>query len=86
MQIDAPAFADRWRAGYRPAMDRVRKGELPWMNIDTLHRRILDEMLPQFGLDAVSEPERDHLNRAWHRLDPWPDSVAGLHRLKPLSS
>jgi 2-haloacid dehalogenase len=82
MQIDAPAFADRWRAGYRPAMDRVRKGELPWMNIDTLHRRILNEMLPQFGMDALSERERDHLNRAWHRLDPWPDSVAGLTRLK----
>jgi 2-haloacid dehalogenase len=63
-------------------MDRVRKGELPWMNIDTLHRLILDEMLPQFGLDALSEPERDHLNRAWHRLDPWRDSVAGLTRLK----
>ena len=82
MQIDASAFADQWRAGYRPAMDRVRKGELPWMNIDTLHRRILDEMLPQFGLDALSERERDHLTRAWHRLDPWPDSVAGLTRLK----
>ncbi len=82
MQVDASAFAERWRAGYRPAMDRVRKGELPWMNIDTLHRRILDEMLPQFGLDVLSERERDHLNRAWHRLDPWPDSVAGLTRLK----
>jgi 2-haloacid dehalogenase len=82
VKIDPEAFADRWRAGYRPAMDRVRKGELPWMNIDTLHRRILDEMLPQFGLDALSERERDHLNRAWHRLDPWPDSVAGLTRLK----
>jgi 2-haloacid dehalogenase len=82
IKIDAPAFADRWRAGYRPAMDRVRKGDLPWINIDRLHRMILDELLPQFGLDALSEAERDHFNRAWHRLDPWPDSVAGLTRLK----
>ena len=80
--IDAEAFADRWRAGYRPAMDRVRKGAVPWINIDRLHRMILDELLPQFGLDALSESERDHFNRAWHRLDPWPDSVAGLTRLK----
>jgi len=73
---DADAFADRWRAGYRPAMDRVRKGELPWTNIDRLHRMILDELLPQFGLDALSEAERDHLNRAWHRLEPWLNLVS----------
>src|SRR6476661_1217967 len=80
--LDPEAFADRWRAGYRPAMDRVRKGTLPWMNIDSLHRMILDEMLPEFGLSALSQSERDNLNRAWHRLHPWPDSVAGLTRLK----
>jgi 2-haloacid dehalogenase len=80
--LDPEAFADRWRAGYRPAMDRVRKGTLPWMNIDALHRLILDEMLPEFGLSGLSESERDRLNRAWHRLLPWPDSVAGLTRLK----
>jgi 2-haloacid dehalogenase len=81
-KLDADAFADRWRAGYRPAMDRVRKGELPWINIDRLHRMILDELLPQFGLGALTEAQRVHFNRAWHRLDPWPDSVAGLTRLK----
>lgn len=80
--LDAEAFVDAWRAGYAPAMQRVRVGELPWMRIDALHRLILDTLLPRFGLDALDEPERDHLNRAWHRLDPWPDSIEGLQRLK----
>ena len=43
--VDWAAFADAWRAGYKPAMARVRSGELPWMNIDQLHRMILDELL-----------------------------------------
>jgi 2-haloacid dehalogenase len=63
-------------------MDRVRTGDLPWMRIDALHRLILDGLADRFGLGALTEPERDHLNRAWHRLDPWPDSVEGLTRLK----
>ena len=81
-RIDAPAFADAWRAGYQPAMQRARSGEIGWANIDTLHRGILDELIPRFGLDALSEAERVELNRVWHRLDPWPDTVAGLTRLK----
>jgi len=79
---DWVAFADAWRAGYRPAMDKVRRGELPWTNIDGLHRRILDELLVRFGIDGLTETEKDHLNRAWHRLAPWKDSAAGLKRLK----
>ncbi|MGV0810721.1 haloacid dehalogenase type II [Mycolicibacterium boenickei] len=81
LQRDWPAFADSWRAGYAPAMDRVRRGELPWTRIDDLHRAILVELLDTAGI-RVGEAEIDHLNRAWHRLDPWPDSVAGLTRLK----
>ncbi len=81
-QVDAEAFALAWRAGYQPAMQRVRSGELGWTLIDDLHRMILDELLPRFGLAHLSEDERRHLNKAWHRLDAWPDSVAGLTRLK----
>ena len=80
--VDASAFALAWRAGYQPAMQRVRSGELGWTRIDELHRLILDAILPRFGLDHLDEAARRHLNRAWHRLDPWPDSVAGLTRLK----
>ena len=81
VQRDWARFADGWRAGYVPSMDLVRRGELPWTRLDDLHRRILDELLRDAGIEA-SDDEVDHLNRAWHRLDPWPDAVAGLHRLK----
>ena len=79
---DWAAFADAWRAGYRPAMARVRSGELPWMTIDQLHRVILDELLARFSIEGLDEDEIDHLNRAWHRLDPWPDARRGLALLK----
>ena len=81
-RVNAMKFADAWRAGYRPAMDRVSRGELPWTKIDHLHRMILDDILVKSKLSALSEDERADLNRAWHRLKPWPDSVRGLKRLK----
>ncbi len=82
LTADWPAFADAWRNGYGPAMRRVRSGDLPWTIIDDLHRMILDSLVPQFGLDGLSGAELDELNRAWHRLDPWPDAVEGLTRLR----
>ena len=81
-QVDGDAFALAWRAGYKPAMQRVMRGELGWTLIDDLHRMILEDLLPQFGLTHLVETERQHLNRVWHRLDAWPDSVAALARLK----
>jgi 2-haloacid dehalogenase len=80
--LDASAFANDWRAGYPVAMDRVRRGDLPWTSIDGLHRMILDGILGRHGLQGLSEAERSHLNRVWHRLPAWPDSVGGLLRLK----
>jgi len=82
LHVDGAKFADAWRAGYVPAMNRVRTSELPWTRLDDLHRMILDEILDEFGLDGLSEVEKDTLNRAWHRLQPWPDAVSGLTRLK----
>jgi len=81
-EVDGDAFARAWREGYRPAMARVMRGELGWTRIDELHRMILDDILPRFGLAGLAEAERAHLNRVWHRLDPWRDSVEGLTRLK----
>jgi 2-haloacid dehalogenase len=81
-QVDGNAFALAWRAGYQPTMQRVRSGELGWTRLDELHRLILEELLPRFGLAHLDDMQRQHLNRAWHRLDAWPDSVAGLQRLK----
>ena len=80
--VDGAKFADAWRGGYAPSMNRVRTGELPWINLDGLHRMILDKILIDFGIKGLSEAETDTLNRAWHRLRPWPDAVAGLTRLK----
>jgi 2-haloacid dehalogenase len=80
--IDGDAFARAWRAGYKPAMARVMRGEQGWTLIDDLHRGILDEILPRFGLAHLDEARRAHLNRVWHRLDPWPDVVEGLARLR----
>src|SRR5687767_2533844 len=80
--VDAEAFADAWRGRYVPSMERVRRGELPWTSLDELHRASLDELLAEFGLPDVSESVRTELVLAWHRLEPWPDSVEGLTRLK----
>src|SRR5215213_5612646 len=70
LKVDWAAFADAWRGGYRPAMDRVARGEVPWQSIDQLHRTNLDELLKRFNISGLDEPEIDHLNRAWHRLVP----------------
>jgi 2-haloacid dehalogenase len=82
LDVDPDAFALAWRAGYMPAMQRVASGELGWTLIDDLHRMILDDLLNRFGVNHLTEAEKRHLNKIWHRLDPWPDSVAGLTRLK----
>ncbi len=82
LTVNWTQFADAWRAGYEPAMQRVRSGQLPWLNIDALHRIILDELLDQFQIKDLSEAEKDHLNRVWHRLKPWPDVQEGLTQLR----
>lgn len=82
VDVDWAQFADQWRNGYMPSMDKVRKGELPWTNLDHLHRALLEELLRKFQIEGLSDEEKDQWNRVWHRLKPWPDSVAGLLRLK----
>ena len=80
--LDAAALADAWRAAYAPSMDQVRRGTLPWTNLDALHRTSIETLAPKFGLPNLTDPELDWLTHAWHRLTPWPDSVPGLTRLK----
>ena len=79
---DWTALADAWRAAYQPSMARVRKGELPWTKLDDLHRASLDKLIADFGIQGFSEADLQHINLVWHRLNPWPDSVPGLTRLK----
>ncbi|HUF86586.1 MAG TPA: haloacid dehalogenase type II [Thermohalobaculum sp.] len=82
-QVDWEAFARAWRAGYRPGMQRVIEGKRGWTPIDVIHRERLEEILPEFGLaGAFSEAEKADMTLMWHRLDPWPDSVPGLLRLR----
>jgi 2-haloacid dehalogenase len=79
--MDAQAFADAWRDRYVPSMEGVRRGKRAWANLDTLHRESLDTLLAEAGVDP-GEETRAELVLAWHRLDPWPDSVEGLTRLR----
>lgn len=82
LQIDWASFADHWRLGYRPAMDKVRKGDLPWTRLDDLHRMILEDLLKEFKIQGLTEEEKVSWSHVWRRLKPWPDSVEGLTRLK----
>ena len=80
--LDWHGFARRWRDRYQPAMEEVRSGARPYTILDVLHRENLEALLEEFGVSGLSDAERDDLNRAWHRLDPWPDAVLGLSRLR----
>jgi 2-haloacid dehalogenase len=82
--IDVPweAFVDEWKTAYKPGMEAVRRGDWPWTKVGEIYRSKLDAILAKYGVDTLTEDEKIYLNRAWHRLNPWPDSVAGLVRLK----
>ena len=83
IELDYAAFADAWRGQYQPAMERIRTGGRGYIRLDILHRENLDYVLEDFGLsDHVPADDRDQLNHAWEKLDPWPDCVAGLTALK----
>ncbi len=81
LTVDGEAVADSWRRRYQPSMERVRAGVVGWRNLDVLHRESLDEVLIEAGLDRIPAADRDQLNRAWHRLRPWPDARDGLAEL-----
>jgi 2-haloacid dehalogenase len=82
LTLDWADFADDWRLGYKPAMDKVRKGEIPWTRLDDLDRMILDDLLKKYKIQGLSEEEKVNWAHVWRRLNPWPDSVPGLTRLK----
>ena len=79
--LDWLAFADAWRNEYQPAMEEVRSGKIPFSKLDFLHRRNLERILPRFNVSGLDEATMQHFNKAWHRLDGWPDSAPGLQRL-----
>ncbi len=82
VNLDWGAFADHWRKQYQPAMAEVREGRRDYVVMDVLHREMLDEALEAFGVAGLDEPEMHRLTMAWRRLDPWPDAVEGMQRVK----
>jgi len=81
--IDWVEFAVEWRKLYQPAMEEVRSGRRAWTILDALHRESLVSLIARFRIKDLSEADIDYMNRAWHRLDAWPDAVPGLTRMKP---
>ena len=82
LNVNWTEFTDRWRLGYKPTMDKVRKGGIPWTNLDDVHRLILEDLLQQYKIEGLTEEEKSRWAHVWRRLKPWPDSVEGLTRLK----
>jgi 2-haloacid dehalogenase len=82
IKADWAAFTDDWRGLYQPAMEEVRAGRRPWTILDVLHRESLEKLIAKYAIPGLSEADKEHINRAWHRLEPWPDAVEGLTRLK----
>src|SRR5688572_20543083 len=80
--LDWVEFTVEWRRLYQPSMEEVRSGRRPWTILDVLHRESLRALLERYRIRGLSEAQVDHLSRAWHRLDPWPDVLEGLNRLK----
>jgi 2-haloacid dehalogenase len=80
--IDWKAFADAWRDEYQPGMEEVRSGRIPYTKLDVLHRRMLQKILPRFGLEKLDAAAQDQLTLAWHRLDAWKDVPTGLAKLR----
>jgi 2-haloacid dehalogenase len=81
-RLDWTAFANRWRAEYQPAMEAVRSGQRGYAPMDTLHREMLEPALAEFGVTGLSDAEKAEFAFAWRRLDPWPDTIPGMLRLK----
>ncbi len=81
--VDWLEFAVEWRKLYQPSMEEVRSGRRAWTILDVLHRESLDRLIARYGIKGLSEADVEHMNRAWHRLKPWPDVLEGLKRMKP---
>jgi 2-haloacid dehalogenase len=80
--VDWLEFAVEWRKLYQPSMEEVRSGRRPFTILDVLHRESLMKLIERYRIKDLSDTDIEHVNRVWHRLDPWPDAVAGLKRLK----
>lgn len=82
LSADWPAAADAWRSRYGPALAQVLRGQREYQPLDALHATMLDEVVAEYDLRALTEADRDELVLAWYRLNPWPDTIPGLTELR----
>jgi 2-haloacid dehalogenase len=82
VNVDPRQFATDWRVRMFEELELMKSGELPRMNADGLHRRVLDEVLDKHDALELSATERDELNQVWHRMKTWPDVVDAIHKLR----
>lgn len=82
LKRDWDQFADDWRGLYQPSMEEVRSGRRPYTILDVLHRESLLKLIEKYEIKGLPEQDIQHLVTIWHRLEPWPDVVEGLTRLK----
>ncbi|MGW4738677.1 haloacid dehalogenase type II [Nocardia xishanensis] len=80
--VDWAEFVDRWRAEYFEVLRDSKTSRDQWTTVHSVYRDALDRLLPEYGVTDLGEDERESLARAWQRIVPWPDAVAGLARLK----
>ncbi|HWV97343.1 MAG TPA: haloacid dehalogenase type II [Xanthobacteraceae bacterium] len=83
IKADWTGLVDAWRGAYVPSMDEVRKHpERGYLPLDRLHRQSLETLVARFGISGLNEDDLTYMTLGWHRLQPWPDSISGLTRLK----
>lgn len=80
IEADWERLIDDWRGKYASSMDQTRGGD--WKSLDDLHRASLEKITAEMAIEGLSEADLDYLTKGWHRLRGWPDSAAGLERLK----
>ena len=81
-RVDWAGFVRRWRQGYVAALDAAASASTTWVSVGAVYRQALDALLGQYGITDWPDTDRDELTSAWQRLEPWPDVVPGLTRLK----
>jgi 2-haloacid dehalogenase len=80
VQADWAPVVDDWRRAYQPALDQAR-AEATWRDLDTIQRETLAGVLARHHI-TLSAAAQEALVRGWRQLRPWPDSQAGLDRLR----
>lgn len=80
--FDPYEFADLWRAEYQPTMEKIRSGNRGYVPLDILHLENLNHIITKVNLSELFDENEKHLlNKAWEKLPPWPESIAGLNAL-----